>query len=156
MLPRGFSGQEFYAHHRCKRRCVNGGVCVDGVGSFTCDCAAGFDGATCANNIDDCVDALIKAATNPAAIGKVFNLGSPEVVSLETVARLMTELVPGSAYSLVPFPADRERIDIGDYYGDISLIGDTLGWDPRVSLEEGLSRTLDYYRVNGSTYWDQT
>lgn len=107
------------------------------------------------NYVDDCVNALILAATNPAAIGKVFNLGSPEVVSLESVAQLLTDLVPGSTYSLVPFPPDRERIDIGDYYGDISLILDTLGWEPRIGLKEGLTRTRDYYQANGPLYWDQ-
>lgn len=107
------------------------------------------------NYVDDCVSALIMAATNPDAIGKVFNLGSPEVVSLEAVAQLLTALVPDSTYSLVPFPPDRERIDIGDYYGDISLIHKTLGWAPEVNLEEGLQRTLDYYRKYGLAYWGE-
>ena len=103
--------------------------------------------------VDDCVNALLLAATRPEAIGRVFNLGSPEVISLKDLAELLTGLVPGSAYTCVPFPADRERIDIGDYYGDISLIQAELGWEPIVDLRTGLSRTLDYYREHGSAYW---
>jgi UDP-glucose 4-epimerase len=104
--------------------------------------------------VDDCVDALLLAATRPEAIGRVFNLGSPEVVSLEQLAGLVTDLVPGSTYSCVPFPADRARIDIGDYYGNIDLIRTELGWQPTVDLRTGLTRTLDYYKVHGDAYWD--
>lgn len=103
--------------------------------------------------VDDCVDALLLAATRPEAIGRVFNLGSPEVVSLKELAHLLTELVPGSTYDCVPFPSDRERIDIGDYYGDTALIRAELGWEPAVDLRTGLTRTLDYYREYGDAYW---
>ena len=34
--------------------CLNGGTCIDGVNDFTCACANGFSGPTCATNIDDC------------------------------------------------------------------------------------------------------
>lgn len=103
--------------------------------------------------VDDCVNALLLAATRTEAIGRVFNLGSPEIISLKDLAELLTALVPGSAFTCVPFPADRERIDIGDYYGDISLIQAELGWEPTVDLRTGLGKTLDYYREHGSSYW---
>ena len=106
--------------------------------------------------IDDCVDALLLAATRPEAIGGVFNLGSPEVISLKDLAALITELAPGSTYECIPFPADRERIDIGDYYGDAGLIESKLGWEPTVDLRTGLARTLDYYREHGAAYWTDT
>ena len=107
------------------------------------------------NYVDDCVDALLLAATAPAAEGHVYNLGSDEVVSLRALAELMTELVPGSGYALVPFPEDRKRIDIGDYYGDTALVRRELGWSPRTSLRDGLATTLAYYREHGAQYWDQ-
>jgi len=52
----------------------------------------------------------------------------------------------GGTFEVREFPADRRRIDIGDYYADWSLIKDTLGWTPRVALREALGRTLEYYR----------
>lgn len=106
------------------------------------------------NYIDDCVDALVLAATHPAAEGRVYNLGSDEVVSLRDLATLLTELEPGSTYTLVPFPEDRKRIDIGDYYGDTSLVRGELGWNPKTSLRDGLATTLDYYRAHGTDYWE--
>jgi UDP-glucose 4-epimerase len=44
------------------------------------------------------------------------------------------------------FPADRRKIDIGDYYADDRLIRRRLGWRPRVDLRTALGRTLAYYR----------
>jgi len=59
----------------------------------------------------------------------------------------------GGSYQLQPFPADRQVIDIGDYYADFSKITHALGWQPRVPLAEGLARTLEYYRMHRNHYW---
>ncbi len=104
------------------------------------------------NHVDDVVDALILAATREEAVGKAYNLGSPEAVSLGSLAAILTGLVPGARFELVPFPEDRKAIDIGDYYADHALIGRELGWEPKVPLESGLRRTLDYYREHGQRY----
>ena len=50
------------------------------------------------------------------------------------------------------FPVDQRRIDIGDYYADDSLIRSTLGWEPTVTLREGLARTLTFYREHLAHY----
>jgi UDP-glucose 4-epimerase len=108
------------------------------------------------NYVDDCLDALLLAAQSEAAIGKVYNLGSEEVISLKDLAGLCTQLRPGAQWQLVPFPADRKAIDIGDYYGDFGRIASELGWSPRVGLRDGLARTLAYYVGNAPHYWDAT
>jgi UDP-glucose 4-epimerase len=107
------------------------------------------------NYVDDCVNALLIAATSPNAEGKVFNLGSREVISLEKLAQLICEIEPQARYELVPFPEDRKKIDIGDYYADTTLINKELGWEPSVSLVEGITETLNFYRENSSEYWDR-
>ena len=106
------------------------------------------------NYVDDCVDALLLAASDDTAIGKVYNLGSSEVVSLNDLAALMTGLVPGSRFETVPFPPERKAIDIGDYYSNIALIQRELGWSPTVGLRTGLARTLDYFKAQRQHYWD--
>jgi dTDP-glucose 4,6-dehydratase/UDP-glucose 4-epimerase len=100
------------------------------------------------NYVDDCVEALLLAGANDQANGKVYNLGSQEVVPLKTLAEKMTKLGFEGNYELVPFPEDRKAIDIGDYYSDFSLITEELGWQPKVSLESGLIKTLDYFKAN--------
>jgi dTDP-glucose 4,6-dehydratase/UDP-glucose 4-epimerase len=104
--------------------------------------------------VDDCVDALLLAASSESAYGRVFNLGSNEVVTLKEVAELMCAMSAGSSYELIPFPGDRKRIDIGDYYADTRLIESELGWTPQIDLAEGLRRTIEYYRANSTDYWD--
>lgn len=106
------------------------------------------------NFIDDCVDAMLLAASDDSAIGKVYNLGSTDVICLKDLAQLMTKLEPGGQYEIVPFPPERKAIDIGDYYSDFSLIQRELDWSPHVSLNEGLTRTLEYYRKYGQHYWE--
>lgn len=105
------------------------------------------------NYVDDCVEALLLAGASDAANGKVFNLGSTEVVALKALAEIMIDLGHGGSYQLVPFPPERKLIDIGDYYGDFSLITRALGWVPKISLREGLGRTLDFYKNHQQNYW---
>jgi dTDP-glucose 4,6-dehydratase/UDP-glucose 4-epimerase len=106
------------------------------------------------NYVDDCVDALLLAGASDTSVGKVYNLGSSEVVSLKAVAELMTDLWPGGRFELVPFPPDRKAIDIGNYYSDFSLIKKELGWQPSITLRNGLEKTLSYYRLHLSHYLD--
>ena len=105
------------------------------------------------NYVDDVVEALLLAAAHPDTDGRVYNLGGDEPISLAELARLLVDVNGGGNYRLVPFPTDRQRIDIGDYYGDDSRIRAQLGWRPKVSLREGLARTLAFYREFGDHYW---
>lgn len=106
------------------------------------------------NYVDDVVDALLLAASSPDADGKVYNLGSHEVVSLKQLAQMLAEQFPGSSYELVPFPSGRKAIDIGDYYGNYGNIHKDLGWQPRVDLRQGLANSIDYYRKHQAQYWN--
>jgi UDP-glucose 4-epimerase len=106
------------------------------------------------NYVDDCVDALLMAGLDEKSDGKVFNLGSEEVIGLTNLAKMLVELAQRGSYELVPFPSDRKSIDIGDYYGDYRLITQELGWRPKVDLKTGLTRTLDYYQLHAAHYWE--
>lgn len=101
---------------------------------------------------DDAVEALLLAAASDQANGRTFNLGGDTVVSLAQLADLLVEVNGGGEYVLRSYPADRKRIDIGDYYADFTRIREALGWEPRVPLREGLARTLDYYRQHLDHY----
>jgi UDP-glucose 4-epimerase len=104
--------------------------------------------------VDDVVRALCLAATSPAAVGEVFNVGGGGHVSLGETAELVIRLAGSGSHRVVPFPDDRKAIDIGDYYADDGKLRDALAWRPEVGLEEGLAATLDYYREHGALYWD--
>lgn len=106
------------------------------------------------NYVDDCVDALLQAGANDTANGKVYNLGSEEVINLKDLAEMLVKLSPNGKHELIPFPPERKVIDIGDYYSNYSLITQELGWTPKVLLQEGLLRTLNYYNEHQTHYWD--
>jgi UDP-glucose 4-epimerase len=107
------------------------------------------------NYVDDCVEALLLAGANNNANGRVYNLGSSEIICLSDLAEIMINLGVSGKYELEPFPTERKAIDIGDYYSDYSLITKELGWAPKIDLRDGLKRTLNYYREHFSHYWDK-
>ncbi|HEV3203625.1 MAG TPA: NAD-dependent epimerase/dehydratase family protein [Gemmataceae bacterium] len=102
--------------------------------------------------VDDAVEAFLLAARQENANGQIFNLGGDCVISLKDLAALLVEVNAGGEYIMRSFPADRKRIDIGDYYSDYSNIRSVLGWEPRISLREGLRRSLAYYREHLDKY----
>ncbi|MBI2952726.1 MAG: NAD-dependent epimerase/dehydratase family protein [Chloroflexi bacterium] len=103
--------------------------------------------------VDDAVLAFLLAASSDDVNGQVYNLGGPEIVSLLQFVEMLIDLCPQASYRVVPFPEDRKRIDIGDYYGSFEKIKETLGWEPVVGLREGLSRTVEYLLANKERYW---
>ena len=102
--------------------------------------------------VDDTVDALLLAGQSAAADGKVFNVGGEPVVSLLETAQMLIEANGGGEFITRSFPAERKRIDIGDYYADDSLLRRTLGWQPKTNLRDGLAHTLTYYREHLARY----
>lgn len=104
------------------------------------------------NYVDDVVSALLLAATSEIAVGQTFNLGSADPINLICLAQLMVDLNGRGDFETVPFPECRRRIDIGDFYADYSKIYNELGWQPKIGLRDGLSRTLDYYREHLEHY----
>lgn len=103
--------------------------------------------------VDDAVDALLLAAGKEEAYGRVFNLGGECAVTLNDLAALLVDAADGKGeFTKRSFPADRKRIDIGDYYADFQSARSVLGWEPRVPLTEGLARTVSYYRDHLQQY----
>ncbi len=104
--------------------------------------------------VDDVVDAFLLSACRDEANGEVFNLGGLEVVNLIDFTEILIDAAGTGRYAIVPFPEERKRIDIGDYYADYSKIKEVLGWEPKVTLREGLAKTVEYYRKYKQYYWD--
>lgn len=106
------------------------------------------------NYVGDVVEALLLAAQADDANGQIYNLGADDPMNLKDTAELLIRINKQGTYQLVPFPENRKKIDIGDYYGDYRKIRSQLGWKPETTLEQGLEKTLDFYNSFSTHYWE--
>ncbi len=103
--------------------------------------------------IDDLVDALVQTGATPAAYGQVLNVGSGSAISFIDLIQKIIAVTGAGQFTFAPFTTERKALEPGDYWADISKIRSLVGWSPRVSLEEGLRRTVEFYRANRDHYW---
>jgi len=103
--------------------------------------------------VDDVTEAFLAAAATPAYHGRVFNIGGAPPASLAEIAAMMVAAAgPGARYDTREFPADRARIDIGSYHADDTAFRTASGWAPRVMLEDGIRRSLEWFRPRLGQY----
>jgi nucleoside-diphosphate-sugar epimerase len=102
--------------------------------------------------VEDCVDALLLAAVHPDTPGKCLNLGGCQPVSLLQLAELLVQCHGGGSFVVREFPADRKKIDIGDFYSDDTAFRQLTGWQPATPLASGLELTLAYFRKHLASY----
>ena len=95
---------------------------------------------------------MLIAATEKNAIGKVYNLGGPDPLSLEDTAKIMCQKTEGGDYQMIPFPEDRKAIDVGDFISDYSAFRDQFGWEPKTTFIEGIDESLDFFKREFSHY----
>jgi nucleoside-diphosphate-sugar epimerase len=87
------------------------------------------------------------AATNPDAVGEVFNLGHPDALGLHEIALLTVAAAGGeSDVSLIPWPPEHAQIDIGSFQGDFSKAKRMLGWEPAIRFADGIADAIAFYR----------
>ncbi|MBN2355832.1 NAD-dependent epimerase/dehydratase family protein [candidate division KSB1 bacterium] len=105
------------------------------------------------NYVEDVVDAFLLAAAFDECNGSIYNLGGDEPLMLIDFVKLLINIIGNGDFEMVAFPSDKKRIDIGDYYADYRKIRAVLGWRYRTSMQEGLSRTIEYYNNYKEYYW---
>ncbi len=104
--------------------------------------------------VDDVVEAILLAGASEQAEGEVFNLGGSAPVTLAELAQELLTLTGRGSLRPVPFPPDRQLIDIGNFYSSSQKIETALGWKPRTALRAGLARTVEFYRQHSAHYLD--
>ena len=104
------------------------------------------------NYVDDVVDALLLAGASEEAEGEIFNLGGSEPVSLAEVAAELIRLTGRGSMRAVPFPPEQQLIEIGNCYLTSRKIEAALGWRRGISWQEGLARTVEFYRTHLTEY----
>ncbi len=102
--------------------------------------------------VDDAVDALLRVGALPALGGQAFNVGATEVHSVRAIAEAAIAAAGAGSLKLVPFPAEKLKIDVGSVACDFSALTSATGWLPTTTLREGIERTVAYYRERLAEY----
>jgi nucleoside-diphosphate-sugar epimerase len=103
--------------------------------------------------IDDLIDSMIAIALKDDAYGEVYNVGTGIPLSFVELAKKIIDISGTGKVDYTEFTTERKALEPGDYYADITKIKDTIKWHPKISLEEGIKKTLDYYKKNRKHYW---
>jgi dTDP-glucose 4,6-dehydratase len=103
--------------------------------------------------VTDTVDGFIRAASTPGAIGQTINVGSGHEISVGDLAQRIVNLIGRD----VPVVQDPRRLrpaasEVERLYAGNALAREVLGWQPQVSLDEGLQRTIDWIRGSLDLY----
>jgi nucleoside-diphosphate-sugar epimerase len=98
--------------------------------------------------IEDIIDGILLALERPAAVGHAFNIGNPRsTLTIHALAREIVRL-SGSTSVLRYVPWNFADVDLR--VPDIAKAREVLGFEPRVELEDGLLRTIAWYRAAGA------
>ncbi len=105
------------------------------------------------NFVSNTVDGFVSAAAVPDAVGRTINLGSGREISIGDLAALTAKIVGRP----ITIESDEARLrpegsEVERLLADFTLARTVLGWEPLVSLEVGLQRTLEWMKTNGQTY----
>ncbi len=103
--------------------------------------------------VDDLVRCLLMVAVTDKSYGEVFNVGTGIPVSFQSLAQTIVKVAGTGRVAFTEFTQERKEVEPGDYYTNISKIRSFVGWEPKVTLEEGIGRTADFYRAHQKEYW---
>lgn len=93
--------------------------------------------------VDDLIDGFVRLMESPKEITGPINMGNPREFTIRELAEAVLRSVGGpSKLVFRPLPQD----DPKQRQPNIALAREVLGWQPRIGLEVGLERTVDYFR----------
>jgi nucleoside-diphosphate-sugar epimerase len=93
--------------------------------------------------VDNVVDAVLAACSAPDAVGRVMNVAMGERTSLKQLLSMLSDII---GVAVEPIYLDPREGDVRDSQADCALAQEVLNYQPRVSFQEGLRRTVDWYR----------
>ncbi len=104
--------------------------------------------------VDDAADAFLRAGASDGCNGQALNVGGDQPISHRELVALLIEVAGTGRMRLVDWPAEKRAIDIGSFYSDSARFRELSGWAPAVTLRDGLSRTVQFYRQHLPHYLD--
>ena len=93
--------------------------------------------------VDDLIEGFVRLMASPKEVTGPINMGNPGEFTIRELAETVLKMVGGnSKLIMMPLPQD----DPKQRQPDITLAKNILGWEPKIKLEEGLGKTIDYFR----------
>jgi len=105
------------------------------------------------NYVSNTVDGFVWAASTSNTIGETINIGSGKEISIEDLVYLIKELVKSNSEIII----DKERLrplksEVNQLLADNTKAKNILGWEPKITLEEGLIKTINWMEKNFHRY----
>jgi UDP-glucuronate decarboxylase len=94
--------------------------------------------------VDDLIEGMIRMMNNDQNFIGPVNIGNPGEFTIKELAEKILKLIPESKSKLIY--KDLPQDDPKQRQPDISLAKEKLGWEPKINLEEGLLKTIAYFR----------
>lgn len=97
--------------------------------------------------MDDLIEGMLKLMNNDSSFTGPVNIGNPSEFTILQLAEKILKLIPESTSKIVhkPLPSD----DPIQRQPDITIAREKLDWSPKVELDEGLIKTIEYFRQIG-------
>ena len=95
--------------------------------------------------IEDAVSAIIAVALEDKSIGETYFGVGDEHFSVSEIAKKIVSVIGHGSVTSIGWPAERENIEIGNAFLSNKKLKDVTGWSPKLSIQEGLEKTRDYY-----------
>jgi len=103
--------------------------------------------------VQDAVEAMLRCAATEEAYGQVFNVGNSRASSFRELAETVVRVAGSGRWAFALFSPERAAQEPGDFCSDIRKIKRVVGWEPTTSLDDGVARTVRYYRLHRPRYW---
>lgn len=112
------------------------------------------------NYVEDVIEAMLLAIVSEKTDYKIYNLGSfmrknnkyqeigNNICSVKEIAKNIINIIDRGSYKEVLYPEENKKIEPGHIYLDATKIYDDIGWYPKINLDEGLKRTIYFYKQN--------
>lgn len=94
--------------------------------------------------VSDMVEGLFKLMFSEKTKGEIFNIGNPTEFTIKSLAEKVIQMTGGS--SKIEYSKSFREDDPMRRQPDISKAKEVLGWEPKVNLNEGLAKTIEYYK----------
>jgi UDP-glucose 4-epimerase len=103
--------------------------------------------------VEDLTDAMLLAAVCDGITYEVFNVGSGTGTRFRDMVETVRAVVGKGRVEYIPWPKDYLNVETGDYITNIDKISKMVSWKPAVPIEEGIERTVNFYRKHREHYW---